>query len=113
MNVQDEGSHPLAMLVGGTIVVFSEARQGDQGEIRVMVRTACGQGVHVHFSGVSTRVLENVGGTVIASVREVPAPAPYRQFVVVAEPDRMRRAIKIVAQDVQVRPEPSLEAPAG
>ena len=113
MNSHGANSHPLATLVGGTIVAFSEARHGDRGEIRLLVRTAGGQGVQAHFTGVSTRVLENVGRTVIAEVREVPAPAPWRQIVLIAEPDRMRRTIKIVAEGVQARPGASLDAPAG
>ena len=113
MNPQDNVGHPLAVLIGGTIVAFSEARSPDHGEIRLSVRTAGGQGVQLHFLGVSTRVLENVGGTVISGVRELPAPAPYRQFVLLAEPDRLRRMIKVVAHDVRVSPETSLDAPAG
>ena len=113
MNTHGGNTHPLATLVGGTIVAFSDARHGDDGEIRLWVRTAGGQGIQVHFTGVSRRVLENVGRTVIADVRELPAPAPWRQIVFIAEPDRFRRTFKILAQGVRARPEPSLDAPAG
>jgi hypothetical protein len=113
MTSHGDDSHSLALLVGGTIVAFTEARYSDHGEIRLLVRTAGGRGVRVHFTGVSTRVLENVGRTVIADVRELPAPAPWRQIVFVAEPDRMPRTIKIVAKEVQTSPEASLDAPVG
>ena len=111
MKSHGEGSHPLADLVGGTIVVWSEAGNDDEGRVRLSVRTASGKGVQVDFSGVSTRALENVGGTVIADVREVPAPTPYRQFVLLAEPGPMRRTIKILAQGVRVTADTSLDAP--
>jgi hypothetical protein len=93
--------------------VLTEARNRDRGEIRLSVRKGRGQGVQGYFTGVSTRVLDNVRGTVIAAVRELPAPAPSRQFVLFAEPDHLRRTIKIVAQDVRAGPEASLDAPAG
>ena len=99
--------------VGSIVVTSSEWHGPDTHVIRLGLRTPRSEYFQLEFTGVEMRVLENVGGTVITAFQEVPAPAPYRQFVVHGASDRFRREISIVARDLAITPLDESMRPAG